>query len=196
MPDIVGRLRPPRLNAAPAAPVIGEIYFNTVDVTLYTWSGWNWRPVPVDPKPVIKRPGVGGTEQGPITGIFEPFGLSAGDLRHTITPAMNLWWETAIQMLVRVSDAVWYECDLFMQLIDAGSALNPDALGQSKAPYSRVTAHSGGGQWRTIQNIWSWKLDAGKTYIAQPVLSPVAGSWFWYSNAQWTGSRSKVEGYW
>ena len=42
MPDIVGRLRSPRLSAAPASPVLGEIYFNTVESMLYYYNGWAW----------------------------------------------------------------------------------------------------------------------------------------------------------
>lgn len=43
MPEIVGRLRPPRLaGAAPASPALGEMYFDTDDNTLYWWSGTAW----------------------------------------------------------------------------------------------------------------------------------------------------------
>ena len=35
MPDIVGRLRTPRLTSAPATPMVGEMYYNTVSNTLF-----------------------------------------------------------------------------------------------------------------------------------------------------------------
>lgn len=42
MPDIVGRLRAPRLAAAPANPVAGDIYFNTTSNGLFFWNGTQW----------------------------------------------------------------------------------------------------------------------------------------------------------
>jgi hypothetical protein len=41
-PDIVGRLRPPRLNGAPASPALGEEYFSTATNVLYYWNGTTW----------------------------------------------------------------------------------------------------------------------------------------------------------
>lgn len=42
MPDITGRLRTPRLAAAPSAPAKGEMYFDTVANVLYWYSGTAW----------------------------------------------------------------------------------------------------------------------------------------------------------
>ena len=42
MPDITGRLRPPRLAAAPASPALGELYFDTGLGKLLWWSGTAW----------------------------------------------------------------------------------------------------------------------------------------------------------
>jgi hypothetical protein len=42
MPDVVGRLRPPRLAGAPASPAVGELYYNTGNNTLYYWNGTAW----------------------------------------------------------------------------------------------------------------------------------------------------------
>jgi hypothetical protein len=42
MPDIVGRLRPPRLATPPATPVVGELYYDTVANVLYCWNGTAW----------------------------------------------------------------------------------------------------------------------------------------------------------
>lgn len=42
MPDIVGKLKPPRLSAAPTSPVVGELYYNTANNTLYWWNGTAW----------------------------------------------------------------------------------------------------------------------------------------------------------
>ena len=42
MPDIVGRLRTPRLASAPATPAVGEMYYNTTTNILYFWNGTAW----------------------------------------------------------------------------------------------------------------------------------------------------------
>jgi hypothetical protein len=42
MPDIVGRLRTPRLSAAPSSPVVGEMYYDTTTNILYWWNGTVW----------------------------------------------------------------------------------------------------------------------------------------------------------
>jgi hypothetical protein len=42
MPEIVGRLRTPRLASAPATPAVGEMYYNTATNTLYWWNGTSW----------------------------------------------------------------------------------------------------------------------------------------------------------
>jgi Carbohydrate-binding module family 5/12 len=42
MPDILGRLRTPRLPAAPSAPVVGEMYYDTTTNILYWWNGTVW----------------------------------------------------------------------------------------------------------------------------------------------------------
>lgn len=34
------------LAAPPANPKIGQIYFNSIDLTLYLWTGKKWIPVP------------------------------------------------------------------------------------------------------------------------------------------------------
>ena len=42
MPDIVGRLRTPRLSAAPSSPAVGEVYYDTGTNILYWWNGTSW----------------------------------------------------------------------------------------------------------------------------------------------------------
>lgn len=42
MPEIVGRLRTPRLPSAPATPIVGEMYYNTATNLLYWWNGTAW----------------------------------------------------------------------------------------------------------------------------------------------------------
>lgn len=44
MPDFLGRLRTPRLAAAPSSPVVGELYYDTGTNTLYWWNGTAWVP--------------------------------------------------------------------------------------------------------------------------------------------------------
>lgn len=42
MPEIVGRLRPPRLSTPPASPAVGEMYYDVDDNVLYFWDGTAW----------------------------------------------------------------------------------------------------------------------------------------------------------
>src|SRR4051812_15750704 len=42
MPEVTGRLRTPRLPAAPSAPVVGEMYYDTVANKLLWWNGTSW----------------------------------------------------------------------------------------------------------------------------------------------------------
>jgi hypothetical protein len=42
MPDFVGTLKPPRLSAAPSAPTVGQLYYNTTTNILYWWDGTKW----------------------------------------------------------------------------------------------------------------------------------------------------------
>jgi hypothetical protein len=43
MPDVLGRLRPPRLAGAPASPAVGELYYDTGTSILYWWNGTAWQ---------------------------------------------------------------------------------------------------------------------------------------------------------
>jgi hypothetical protein len=51
MPEITGRLRPPRLAVSPATPVLGEQFYSTVDNQFYFWNGTIW--VPAGPPPLV-----------------------------------------------------------------------------------------------------------------------------------------------
>ena len=42
MPEIVGRLRTPRLASAPGSPQVGEMYYDTGTNVLYWWNGTAW----------------------------------------------------------------------------------------------------------------------------------------------------------
>jgi microcystin-dependent protein len=42
MPDITGTLRPPRASSAPAAPVLGQMYYDTGSNILFWWNGTIW----------------------------------------------------------------------------------------------------------------------------------------------------------
>jgi hypothetical protein len=42
MPEILGRLRPPRLSGAPASPAFGELYYDTGSNILFWWNGTVW----------------------------------------------------------------------------------------------------------------------------------------------------------
>jgi hypothetical protein len=59
MPEIVGRLRPPRLSTAPSSPAPGEEYFDTTLNELLYWSGTAW--VGGSGTTVYEQPGDPGT---------------------------------------------------------------------------------------------------------------------------------------
>lgn len=42
MPEVPGRLRPPRIASAPATPANGEVYYDTVSNRLFFWNGTMW----------------------------------------------------------------------------------------------------------------------------------------------------------
>lgn len=42
MPEIPGRLRPPRVSSAPASPANGEVYYDTTTNQLYYYNGTTW----------------------------------------------------------------------------------------------------------------------------------------------------------
>jgi hypothetical protein len=42
MPEILGRLRTPRLSAPPASPALGEMYYDTTTNRLLWWNGTAW----------------------------------------------------------------------------------------------------------------------------------------------------------
>jgi hypothetical protein len=43
MPEIVGRLRPPRIaGSTPSSPALGELYYDLDDNLLYWWNGTAW----------------------------------------------------------------------------------------------------------------------------------------------------------
>jgi hypothetical protein len=44
MPSVVGTLIPPKLTAAPASPVTGQLYYDTTANTLYWYNGTAWIP--------------------------------------------------------------------------------------------------------------------------------------------------------
>jgi hypothetical protein len=46
MPEIVGRLRTPRLASAPATPAAGEVYYDTAVNKLLYWNGTLWQNAP------------------------------------------------------------------------------------------------------------------------------------------------------
>jgi microcystin-dependent protein len=43
MPEILGRLRPPRLGSPPASPALGEMYYDTTTNQIKWWDGTAWQ---------------------------------------------------------------------------------------------------------------------------------------------------------
>lgn len=66
------------LAAPPANPKIGQIYFNSIDLTLYLWTGEKWIPVPTKTSQLEN-------DSGFITSGDIPEGAAAS----TTTPKMN-----------------------------------------------------------------------------------------------------------
>jgi hypothetical protein len=70
MPEFKGRLRTPRLPAAPSSPATGEMYFNTSDNKLYWWNGTAW---------VAAEGGAAGADLD-YSGSYAPGTYSDGDI--------------------------------------------------------------------------------------------------------------------
>lgn len=76
MPEFVGRLRTPRLATAPATPVVGEMYYDTVGNILYWWNGSAWVPAQagaVAPVSWTAAP----TLQAGVTNFGAPYAVAA-----------------------------------------------------------------------------------------------------------------------
>ena len=51
----------PSLNTAPTGANVGELYYNTLDKTVHSYTGTEWRPLSVD---YMKEMFLGGAHEG------------------------------------------------------------------------------------------------------------------------------------
>jgi hypothetical protein len=146
-------------------------------------------------KPVYKAGGAGGGDASAFTAATEIYNTSAGDLRHTITPTVYCWWEVECQCIVRVLDAAWYRCDFELWFDLGGGVQTADARGATKGS-TWIIEHHNALSYVTARTSMLLKCQAGLLYGCRPVLTPTAGTWTWFTNGQFTFSRSKVVGCW
>lgn len=131
-----------------------------------------------------------------FTGPVEPYSSVATDRRLTLTPKRNCWWEVEFSELVVCLDAAWVRLDYYADLDGAA-----DADGVTMGVHGAQPLHNALGVC-SIYPKGLFKLLAGVTYVARPVLMPQSGTWQWWrsNNAVTAGhyqtSRGKIVGYW
>lgn len=96
-------------------------------------------------------------------------------LRLTITPAVDCWWDTSMNMgLVQKLDAVYHYGQIALKLAPV------DVDGESYA-YHYITQHASVQQFESYAPRKMWKLAAGVTYTVSGVFVVSGGSWQYYA---------------
>jgi hypothetical protein len=72
MPEVVGRLRTPRIATAPASPVVGEMYYDTALNKLLWWNGAVWTGAPPTYGTTLPASPVDGQEAILVDSITNP----------------------------------------------------------------------------------------------------------------------------
>lgn len=139
------------LAAPPANPKIGQIYFNSIDLTLYLWTGEKWIPVPTKTSQLEN-------DSGFITSGDIPEGAAAS----TTTPKMNgidfLGFHTYLTQTGKVVrkvraksiDNMKRKIRKFRGLVDSGK-MTLDSVVQSYASWTGHISH--GNTYHLRQNM-------------------------------------------
>lgn len=115
MPEFTGRLRTPRLAAAPSSPVVGEMYYDTPSNTLLWWNGTSW---------VSASGGSGGGSA--VSGALQAAAISIGGstgvgngaggnttvplpLGAVINETLNGYFTRNADNSIQVAEAGWYQ---------------------------------------------------------------------------------------
>jgi hypothetical protein len=159
MPDIVGRLRTPRLPSAPATPTVGEIYYDTTTNQLYCWNGTVWLAMLTVPAQPSVRVYGAAVQTGILTGVETPI------------PFPNELWDqyggAASNMHDNVTNNTRLTCR-YAGIYAVWSTLE-FTTGQSAAG-ARWSTHRVNGTASTYQSITRFKPDA-TMQIPLPVYS-------------------------
>lgn len=124
---------------------------------------------------------------------FEPYELTIGDRRITITPSVNVWVDLLCTPIVSLyADAGWTRIDGEWRLINNQLT---DALGDAKGEVTILPYHIAQ-VWSTLRIHWLAKLEAGKTYTFQPVCVPTSGNWQYWAGGTFMRSMLSIAGYW
>lgn len=153
--------------------------------------------VPITPMPddlnkvSLKGNGTGGGTGG-FAGSYEVWSAAGGDLRQIITTSKKIWWEVEAWTIVRIIDAAWGRID-FQLWADLG--YGTDADGKGNGPVT-ITATHNALPWQTVYTRCVYKLNAGISFGVRPVLTTQGYTWEMFVSGTFTGSASKVVGYW
>ena len=173
MPEVVGRLRTPRLSAAPASPVVGEMYYDTGTNVLYYWNGTTWLPARGGPLAVQTTRGANPAYLGygaPQWVSINPGGTA---LMLFYTPPVNCWWEVSYHIgLIQALSAAYYyattELRMFGPADADGVSTAAKWLEMQHASVQTFVAHTGS---------YVYKLNAGVAYSVGVWWDGAAASW-------------------
>jgi len=166
MPEILGRLRTPRLSAAPVNPAKGEMYYDTVVDKLFWWNGTAW----------IDSTGGGGGGASVDGGVEDAYSFTLSATTTAPTSEMTngeMRFNNASQSAVR---SIW------LTQFDNDSRILDQIAGVINARTSKdgwwiaISTIGGAGEWV------SWPISA-VTYLDDPtysyridVLAPLIGA--------------------
>lgn len=137
--------------------------------------------------------GAGGGPNFTSAAPYEVQGATQGDLRFSITPSRNCWWEVKYRNILQCLDAAWYRCDARI-LLDLG-ATPTDATGTGFGVNRIFTQHNAL-VWLGWEMSALFKLEAGKSYTARCVFFPQSGTWQMYNESTYCFQEAKVVGFW
>jgi hypothetical protein len=128
--------------------------------------------------PAVKDYGNAGTS-GTVPATWTATHSDGSVVSHVITPTIDCYWPTYLQVLARVTDTAWYRMETTLHLSPADVDGKADARGS-------VMHHSGASDWNSGYCRFAWKLAKNTTYTLTMVLAPVVGTWNFYRGTTYT----------